>query len=71
MIGETPLETPPIGAMSFLPKLSRELETLLMLRGATLVLTVLKCRESENDKACVTSLGRMVLKVMTTDTSVS
>lgn len=39
MIGETPLElTEMAGAMSFLPKLSRLLETLLMLRGAVFVL---------------------------------
>lgn len=39
MIGKTPLEpTEMAGAMSFLPKLSRLLETLLMLRGAVFVL---------------------------------
>lgn len=39
MIGETPLELPDMaGAMSFLPKLSRLLDTLLMLRGAVFVL---------------------------------
>lgn len=39
LIGETPLElTEMAGAMSFLPKLSRLLDTLLMLRGAVFVL---------------------------------
>lgn len=39
MIGETPLDPPDMaGAMSFLPKLSRLLETLLMLRGAAFAL---------------------------------
>lgn len=38
-IGEMPLDPPEMaGAMSFLPKLSRLLETLLMLRGAVFVL---------------------------------
>lgn len=39
LIDETPLElTEMAGAMSFLPKLSRLLETLLMLRGVDFVL---------------------------------
>lgn len=39
LMGETPLElTEMAGAMSFLPKFSRLLETLLMLRGAVFVL---------------------------------
>ena len=39
LIGEMPLEPPEMaGAMSFLPKLSRLLETLLMLRGAVFTL---------------------------------
>lgn len=39
LIGETLLEPPDMaGAMSFLPKLSRLLETLLMLRGAAFAL---------------------------------
>lgn len=39
LIGETPPDPVDIaGAMSFLPKLSRLLETLLMLRGAAFVL---------------------------------
>lgn len=39
LMGETPLDPPDMaGAMSFLPKLSRLLETLLMLRGAFFVL---------------------------------
>lgn len=48
LIGEITLATPPdmAGAMSFLPKLSRLLETLLMLRGAVLALR----RKSEKKK---------------------
>lgn len=39
LIGEMPPDPPDIaGAMSFLPKFSRLLETLLMLRGAVFVL---------------------------------
>ena len=44
LIGEMPLAAPPdiAGEMSLRPKLSRELETLFMLRGGALVLALLR-----------------------------
>lgn len=55
LIGEMPLEPPPdrAGAMSFLPKLSRLLETLLMLRGAILPLAL---REEKREKGLVSRI---------------